>query len=212
MTTCPHQKGTDPSVTEPAPTSALALASLHCVLPADPRCLPVAGNRSHLAVGTATPGAWMTSPNPVTAAPSGLWPHQQRAVQAAAHLARPERCQAIMACQDQETRTGAETSRHVAAAGKVLVVAPTRELPAQTAWVCAGHLGASAGTTGAVCAEPGELPFGVRWATRTRARQHHARTAACRARRDPASRAPRASPPLTIFALPPSHGNGYHHR
>jgi superfamily II DNA or RNA helicase len=98
----------------------------------------------------------MSGAGPETADLSGLWPHQREAVRAAAaHLARGERCQVIMACGTGKTRAGAATSRWVAPAGKVLVVVPTQELLAQTARVWAEHLGAGAGMIGAVCAEPG---------------------------------------------------------
>lgn len=109
--------------------------------------------------GSAADGEDPHRPMRLREAPGGAgpaWPHVVEAARAAcAALSGAARTQVVMACGTGKTRVGAEVSREVAPAGKVLVVVPTLELLAQTATVYARVLGAGAGLVGAVCSEAG---------------------------------------------------------
>ncbi|MEU6713048.1 Helicase associated domain protein [Nonomuraea sp. NPDC046802] len=83
-----------------------------------------------------------------------LWPHQADAVDAACgHLAAGGRSNIVMACGTGKTIVGAETSRRLAPAGRVLVVVPTIALADQTATGYARHLADQAGRIIAVCSD-----------------------------------------------------------
>lgn len=81
-----------------------------------------------------------------------LWPHQDEAVNAAAaELQTASRALVVAACGTGKTIIGAEISRRIAPAGRVLIVVPTLELLSQTATTYARHLGPAAGRIAAIC-------------------------------------------------------------
>jgi len=83
-----------------------------------------------------------------------LWAHQADAAQAAcAELSRGGRATVVAACGTGKTVTGAEVSRRLAPAGRVLVVVPTLELLAQTGRAWAGWLREGAGHVIGVCSD-----------------------------------------------------------
>jgi superfamily II DNA or RNA helicase len=85
-----------------------------------------------------------------------LWAHQAEAAQAAcAQLSGGGRATVVAACGTGKTLTGAEVSRRLAPAGRVLVVVPTLELLAQTGRAWADWLRGGAGHVIGVCSDRG---------------------------------------------------------
>lgn len=85
-----------------------------------------------------------------------LWAHQAEAARAAClELSGGGRATVVAACGTGKTVTGAEVSRRVAPAGRVLAVVPTLELLAQTGRAWAGWLGGGAGRVIGVCSDQG---------------------------------------------------------
>jgi superfamily II DNA or RNA helicase len=83
-----------------------------------------------------------------------LWAHQAEAAQAAcAQLSSGGRATVVAACGTGKTLTGAEVSRRLAPAGRVLVVVPTLELLAQTGRAWAGWLRGGTGHVIGVCSD-----------------------------------------------------------